>query len=148
MNPDVSALLSDYKITVDIVIAWSDMDALQHVNNAVYLTYFETARIAYFDALGLRDYRDEYRVGPILGSVNLRYRIPLTYPDTVTVGTRITELREDRFEMDMLIVSHQHKKIAASGGCTTFAYDYNLLKKATWPAPLNQRMIEFEQLAK
>lgn len=146
MNPQVADLLADYKITVDIVVAWSDMDALQHVNNAVYLTYFETARIAYFDALGLLDYRDAHRVGPILGAVNLRYRLPLTYPDTITVGTRIIELREDRFEMDMLIVSHQHKKIAASGGCTTFAYDYINLKKATWPDVLSRHMIEFEAL--
>jgi len=146
MNPEIAYLLTDYKITVDIVIAWRDMDALEHVNNTMYLTYFETARIAYFNALDLITYRDEHRVGPILGAIHCRYRIPLTFPDTVTVGTRIIELRKDRFEMEMIIVSHQYKKIAASGGGTIFAYNYINLKKATWPGLLSQRMIEFEDL--
>lgn len=146
MNPEIAELLSDYKVTVDIVVAWSDMDALQHVNNTVYLTYFETARIVYFDELGLMAYRDKHKMGTILGSQHCRYRIPLTFPDTVTVGTRIIALQEDRFEMEMIIVSHQHKKVAASGGGMIFAYDYVALKKAIWPEILRKRMIEFEKL--
>ena len=32
-------------------VRWREMDALGHVNNARYLTYFETGRIAYFERL-------------------------------------------------------------------------------------------------
>ncbi len=38
-------------VRVPIQIRWRDLDALGHVNNAVYLTYFELARLAYIRAL-------------------------------------------------------------------------------------------------
>ena len=39
-------------LSLDVQLRWSDVDELGHVNNAVYLTYLETARIAFFSGLG------------------------------------------------------------------------------------------------
>ena len=44
--------LADFPIIERIPVAWGDMDAFQHVNNVVYLKWFETARIAFFQAVG------------------------------------------------------------------------------------------------
>ena len=41
-----------FRVKVDMDVRWGDMDALGHVNNARYLTFFETGRIAYFERLG------------------------------------------------------------------------------------------------
>ena len=38
-------------VSVQIPVAWGDMDAFGHVNNTVYLRWFETARIAFFRAV-------------------------------------------------------------------------------------------------
>ena len=42
----IADLLADFPVTVEIPVAWGDMDAMGHVNNVVYFRYFETARIA------------------------------------------------------------------------------------------------------
>ena len=43
--------LEDFNVIVEQKVAWGEMDALSHVNNAVYFRYFETARIEYFDQI-------------------------------------------------------------------------------------------------
>ncbi len=82
-------LTADYPVLIDIPVAWGDMDAFQHVNNTVYFRWMESGRIAYFTRMAVPGFRDMSGVGPILASTQCRYRIPLTFPDTVTVASRI-----------------------------------------------------------
>jgi acyl-CoA thioester hydrolase len=62
---------------------WGDMDALGHMNNAVYFRYLEQARISWFDSIGA-DYR-RLPEGPILGSIACRFIIPAVYPADLEV---------------------------------------------------------------
>lgn len=39
------------RVERELQIRWRDLDAMQHVNNAVYLTYLETAREAWFEGV-------------------------------------------------------------------------------------------------
>jgi len=139
----VAALLADYPVSVEVPVAWGDMDALGHVNNTVYFRYFETARIACFDALGFgsEDAGDAAgAVGPILHSTSCRFRIPLTYPDTVTVGARVGEVGEDRFTMQYRVVSHRHGAVAADGEALVVTYSYAAGRKAPVPDALRAQL--------
>ncbi len=69
-------------------------------------------------------------IGPILHSASCRFRIPLTYPDTVTVGARIGEVGEDRFVMLYRAVSHRHGAIAADGESLVVTFSYATHTKA------------------
>ena len=144
MTNPITNLLIDYPITTEIPVRWSDLDALNHVNNTIYLRYFEAARIVYFNKVGLIEYRNEHKVGPILHSVYCRFRVPVTFPDTVTVGIRARNLQTDRFDMEMAIVSHQHKKIAAEGSCTVVSYDYKNQTKAPIPEVMRRSLLNVE----
>ena len=112
------------------------MDAMGHVNNTVYFRMFETARIAYLRAIGLVSGSG---VGPILASTHCRFRVPLAFPDTVTVGTRVTETGPDRFTMEYRIVNGAGA-LAAEGGGVVVAYDYGAGRKTDLPADVRQRM--------
>ena len=79
--------IGDYPVTIEVPVAWGEMDAFQHVNNIVYFRYFESARIAYFDKIGIWEFMEADGVGPILASTRCSFKIPLAFPDTVTVGT-------------------------------------------------------------
>lgn len=144
MHHSIAKILKDYPITTDIPLRWSDMDALQHVNNTVYLRYFESARIVYFNRVGLIDHRQQHGIGPILHSVYCRFRIPLTFPDMVTVGIRARNLQHDRFGMETSIVSHNHEKVAAEGHCIIVCYNYQIQSKASIPEIMRQRLVEIE----
>lgn len=137
-------LLQPFPVVIETPVAWGQMDAFRHLNNTVYFRFFESGRIAYFERLGLLEYMEETGVGPILASTNCRFRIPLTYPDTVSIGTRVSNFDGDRFTMEYVVVSHRHKKIAADGTGLIVCFNYNENKKVPIPAELRRRIEELE----
>ena len=137
--------LKTYPVVIEIPVAWGEMDSLQHVNNIVYFRYFESARMAYFNKLDLWNFIKETGIGPILASTNCKFRIPLTYPDTVSVGTKVTEIKDDRFLMKYLIMSHTHGKVAAEGEGLIVSYNYRELAKATLPVEIRKRIEAIEK---
>ncbi|HHJ16386.1 MAG TPA: acyl-CoA thioesterase [Gammaproteobacteria bacterium] len=57
---------------------WSDMDAFGHVNNAMYFTYFEQARVDWLDAIGVTH-------GLVLANISCTFIRPLKYPAELEV---------------------------------------------------------------
>jgi len=137
----IAELLADFPVTVEIPVAWGDMDAMGHVNNTVYFRYFETARIRCFAEVGLGAIEHSDGVGPILHSTSCRFRIPLTHPDTITVGARIGEVGDDRFAMIHRAVSHGHREVAADGESLIVTFSYTTGTKAPVSDDLRARLL-------
>jgi len=133
-------LLEAYAVVVTQDIAWGEMDAMGHVNNAVYFRYFETARLVYIERLNNFGLVAADGIGPILAKIDCRFRLPLTYPDTISIGVRVTEIAEDRFKMQHRIVSHTHQKIAAEGVGTVVCFDYHTNRKVPFPAAVREQI--------
>jgi acyl-CoA thioester hydrolase len=131
-------LLKPFPAVVELPVVWGEMDARQHVNNAVYFRYFESARIAYFDKLGFWKQVNETGQGVILASVNCRFRLPLTFPDTISIGARVVKIEADRFTIEHRIVSHRHQKVAAEGEGVLVSYNYQQLQKTPLPEMVKQ----------
>jgi acyl-CoA thioester hydrolase len=137
-------LLEAYPVVIETPVAWGEMDSLRHVNNIVYFRYFESARMAYFDRVGFRACTDETGVGPILASTRCKFILPLTYPDTVSIGARVSEIEDDRFLMSYAVVSHNHARLAAEGDGLIVSYDYRALTKAPLPEEIERRIRDLE----
>ncbi|MFQ5824716.1 MAG: acyl-CoA thioesterase [bacterium] len=137
-------LLKDFPVVIEIPVAWGEMDAFQHVNNIVYFRYFESARIAYFEKIDYINLMEKTGVGPILASTQCKFKLPLNYPDKVSVGVSISNIEEDRFVMKYCIVSHRSQKIAAEGEGSIVSYNYRENKKAPIPQELRQRILDLE----
>jgi acyl-CoA thioester hydrolase len=144
LDPAVAELVKAYPIVVTTLVGWGDMDANAHVNNVVYFRYIEHARLRYFDALGFLKMQEETGIGPILAWTDCRFRRPLSYPDDVSIGVRISDVREDRFVMHSIIVSHAQRQVAAEGQQRVVVFDYRNNKKADLPEVIRQRIAEFE----
>jgi len=140
----MNQLLKHCPVVIETPIAWGQMDAFKHLNNTAYFRFFESGRIAYFERLNLLEYMDETGVGPILASTNCRFRIPLTYPDSVSIGTRVSDMRSDRFTMEYFVVSHRHEKVAAEGTGLIVCFNYRENKKTSIPGELVQRIEALE----
>lgn len=97
-----------YPVSIDLPVQWGDMDAFGHVNNVLYLRWFESARIAYFERAGMMQTMP--KVGPIMARQSIDYRIPLRYPDTVSVSCRVTSIGRTSFQL------HLEMRSAAHGG--------------------------------
>ncbi len=128
---DAEGLLAGFPVVVDLPVAWGEMDSMGHVNGVVFIRYFETSRFTYFARLGpsLKGMGTAER-GWILASLTCRYRAPVTFPDTVSVGTRVSELGVDRYTMQHRVVSHRLGKVAAEGEVSIVCYNYRLAAKS------------------
>lgn len=124
--------LDGYPITVDVRVAWGDMDAFGHVNNTVFFRWFETARIAFLEAIDFTAGGDS-GVGPILASTLCRFRRPVRYPATVTVGVRVEDVEDDRFTHRYRVVLAGTDEVVAEGEGVVVSYDYGAADKAPIP---------------
>lgn len=131
-------------VIIETPIAWGQMDAFRHLNNTAYFRFFESGRIAYFEKLNLLEYMEETGVGPILASTSCRFKIPLTYPDKVSIGTRVSNIEEDRFTMEYFVVSEKHQRVAAEGNGLIVCFNYNENKKVPLPDELKRRIEQLE----
>lgn len=141
-------LLQGFPIVVEIPVVWGEMDAFGHVNNAVYFRYFETARSAYFERLRLFDLAKETGAGPILASIGCRFKFPLVYPDTVSVGARVTHIESDRYTVEHRVVSHRHQKVTAFGDGIIVNYDYQKGRKTPLTDEVRNAIEELEATVK
>jgi acyl-CoA thioester hydrolase len=141
----VMVSLDDFNISVDIPIAWGDMDAFNHVNNTRFFRYFETARIKYFEKAGFIETMEKHSIGPILANISAKFIKPLFYPDTVTVGTRVTSIEPTEFIMEYIIES-KSKGIAALGESKIVVYDYKSSKRAALPDAVRNKIREIDSI--
>jgi acyl-CoA thioester hydrolase len=122
--------LERWPVQVEIPVAWGDMDAFQHVNNTIYLRWFETARIRYFEQTGMLEKMKAQGVGPILARASVDYRLPVLYPDTVTVGATVARLGTTSYVMKYRAHSRaQSGALVAEGESVIVMLDYKLGRK-------------------
>lgn len=122
-----------YAVVISQDVIWSDMDAFEHVNNTVYFRYFEDARIAYFDRVGINQHMVQTRIGPILAATNCNFKLPLEYPDRIHIATRSGILSPKKFNMECVVFSEQHGAVAAEGAGLIVYYDYDVGKTCEIP---------------
>lgn len=75
-----------------VSVRFSELDPYNHVNHAVYLNYFEIARVAALESvdLGIGRLREEgHQI--VVVEITVAYRIPAAYGDTLVVSTEIEE---------------------------------------------------------
>jgi acyl-CoA thioester hydrolase len=138
MNSEITRLLTGFPVWCTFPIQWGDQDAFAHVNNTVYLRWFESARIAYGAKVGLAQSRDAQTVGPILAAISCNYRRQLIYPDTVHIGARITGIGRTSMVMEHRVVSESLRAVAAEGDSTLVMFDYGEQK----PVPVSSTVRE------
>ena len=132
--------MSDEPLTIEIPVAWGEMDAFGHVNNAVYLRYFETARIAFFRAVEIPHRDVDDAAAPILAKTSCEFKAPLRYPDTVDVRTWVERIGTKSFTMRYEIHSRALGTLAATGDGVVVWFDYANNKTLELPADLRARL--------
>jgi acyl-CoA thioester hydrolase len=137
--------MKDYPVVVDIDVRWGDMDALVHVNNIVYFQYFQLARGAYLQRIGMPPAGPAWHdFGWVIGANCCRYKAPVTFPDTLSVWTRVGALSDDRMLMEYRAVSKKLGKVAAEGEALVFAYDFGAGRKSTIRDDVREKILALE----
>jgi acyl-CoA thioester hydrolase len=132
--------MPSYPLTQSIRINWGDMDALGHVNNTIFIRWFEVARMGLFEAL-TGPVSLTQGVGPILASVTCDYLRPVVYPGTVVVGTRVAKLGNTSFTLEHgLWLEGAPEALQARGQSVVVLVDYASGTKTPIPGPVRERL--------
>ena len=141
--PGLPDPLEGYKIKVDIQPRFSDVDGFGHVNNAVFFTYFEEARVAYVVKLNIfRPLGTSVRF--VIQQAECTYLLPLTQADPVQVYVRTADWGEKSFMFEYALWMPEKQRLAATGMTRAVAYDLKARRSAPIPEEFLKKMKSFE----
>ncbi|EHQ07494.1 thioesterase superfamily protein [Leptonema illini DSM 21528] len=78
-------------------VAWGDMDAFSHLNNVVYVRYFENARVEFFRRLGVWSNEPGPEHGPVIVNLAMQYRKQVRYPAELSITLGVSRLKTRTF---------------------------------------------------
>ena len=125
---DISTNPTVYRCRVDVQTRFRDLDAMGHINNAVYFSFFEIGRAAYLQAIR---YPDDHvgtlhdRFPFILAEISCRYLAPATLDDPLAVGLRIDRFGKKSWGFEYLIFRRDDSKPVATGRSAQVFFDYH-----------------------
>lgn len=113
-------MTEEFRHRTVLEVRFRDIDAFRHVNNAAFFTYIEQARIRYLiDTLRLEAIE---RLPLILAAVQIDFRAPILFGQTVEIGTRVDWIGTTSFSMSHQI--HAGARLAAEARTVLVTYDY------------------------
>lgn len=103
-------VLADADFVAHQIVDWGDMDAYGHVSNIRYYNYAQSARVAYFEKLGL-----PANTYTIIVSTACQYKSEVKYPDTLLIGMKVSHIGNTSLAHDYVYYSQSQNKVVATG---------------------------------
>ena len=132
IRPDVTPRLEDFPFRLSDNVRFADLDPNQHVNNAVYATYFETGRVTLMKdpAFGLMP----DGLGWVMVRLDMHFRAELHWPGTIELGLGVAKFGRTSVSFDQVVFSEG--RCVASARAVTGLIDDATRK----PAPLTPEL--------
>ncbi len=122
-------------------VRFGDLDAMRHLNNVVFLRYFETARIAFLRELA-PDHdpsnTEASTFGLIFAECQIFYRAPVLFDEVVAIHCSAEDVRRSSFRVPfrMLVAD----RLVAEGYGVLVGFDYAAQKASPLPDALRERL--------
>jgi acyl-CoA thioester hydrolase len=123
--------LNEFRSIMRFRVPFCDIDMLQHVNNAAYAVWAETARCIYFDEV-LHE-RLNGSAGMVVAKLEINYERALTYLENVAVAARVTRIGRKSFDFLFEFWSEDTGERAAYSNTTLVCFDFKT--NASVPVP-------------
>ena len=132
-----------YRFSVPVVVRFRDLDALGHVNHAVYFTYMEIARTEYW--MRLVGVHKVAALDFIVAKATCDYRSAAALGETLDVAVRVPALRNSSFDLEYELRDRAGGRLVATGLTIQVYYDYGAGKSRPIPAPVRERIERYER---
>lgn len=131
----------EFPFSCAIEVRWSDIDAMDHVNNAVLVTYLEVARTKLWErhfelTSSARD------VPFIVARVEVDFRSPIRFGDSVVVRVAVGSIGRTSFSLRYRVEASG--RLAAEAETVQVFYDYAAHRPVTIPQALRERLSALE----
>jgi acyl-CoA thioester hydrolase len=122
-------------------VRFGDLDAMRHLNNVVFLRYFETARISYLRHLvpshdPSHPERDQF--GLIFAECHINYRAPVHFDEQVAIECSLSDVRRSSFRVPFAMLVED--RLVAEGYGVLVGFDYASQAAAPLPDALRERL--------
>ena len=101
--------IKDFKFHYKIETRWKDLDAFQHINNAVYATYIESARVDLFNRWSIAGTNSGQSI--IMASLKIDYLKQLKHPSALLIGQRVSRLGKTSFDIESVIFNEEQNPV-------------------------------------
>jgi acyl-CoA thioester hydrolase len=128
-----------YSVTIEV--AFRDLDAMGHVNNAVYFSYMETARIKFLvDLLAVQGLHE---MPVIMAEATCAFKAPAFFGEQLTVGVGVSRFGSKSFDMTYRIDAGDGRLIAL-GKTVQVMYDYAAARTLAVPEDFKAKVRVFQ----
>jgi acyl-CoA thioester hydrolase len=126
--------------TTEMPVRWCDMDAFGHVNNSVYFSYFEIARVEWWHK-AIPDNVHFNDMGPVLVNASCIFHKPILYPENLSVSLYVGPPGRSSYECFYEIRAQADSSILYAEGITKVVWiDRNTGKSVELPEYLRQHL--------
>ena len=116
--------IENFPFLYELNTRWKDMDTFGHVNNAVFLTYIEDARISFFRRWKLNNREKSI----IMASIKIDYLRQVSHPSNLVVGQRISRLGKTSFDIHSVVFIQDDPQPVAKAVVSAVCFDYEANK--------------------
>src|SRR6266576_5148953 len=117
-------------------VRFRDLDPMGHVNNAVFLTYLEQARVAFFAEVGAATGLENMNM--IVARVEIDFKAPVRLGQEVEVSVRASRFGTKSFDLDYEL--RVEGELVAVAKSVQVAYDYTLREPVPVPAEWREKL--------
>lgn len=117
-------------------VRFRDLDAMGHVNNAVYLTYIESARVAYLQDLGAAATLEDMSI--IVARIEIDFRAPVGFGEEVELSVHASRFGEKSFDLEYVLRAAD--RVVAEAKTVLVAYDYEKARSVELPDEWKERL--------
>ena len=112
--------LNDFPFQHSLKTRWKDLDAFRHVNNAVFLSYIEDARILLLKRWGI----DYNKKSLIVASVKIDYINQVKHPSSLKIGQRVSRVGTKSFDIESAVFNKETSELVCMSTITSVAFDF------------------------
>lgn len=131
-----------------ITIRYGDLDPQGHVNNAVYLTYLESARLGYYQQVGIYHPDSRILTGMVVVHNEIDYLAPIRFGQAVRVGLLVERVGTKSITFTFQIETDPDGMPLARGKSVMVAYDNSTEQGIPIPEDWREKINQFEEKGK
>lgn len=129
-------------------IRFRDLDPLNHVNNAIFNTYYEEARIGFIQVVP--ELAEEMSNGYsfVLATISINYLKPVTYPSRLLIGSGVKKLGNSSITSFQAIYDEESKELVSVAEASGVWFDLTKQRPSRIPDIENKQkyMLDMEEL--
>ncbi len=111
------------KVSIPIQLRFNDTDALGHVNNSTYFSFYDLGKTEYFRAVRGTNFFQE-KVDIVVAHVEVDFIEPVFLSDEIAVQTRVTNIGSKSFNLEQQIVDLKKNSIKCRCNTVMVGFDF------------------------